>query len=100
MRNEVKRELFIGLQYFIILLVAVGVAFFAMLPSGGNGEYSQAINIHEAWKDIEPYVYQVLLAFTVLSVARLHYCWVRDAMLMDCCVNSFGCIDVLTYWSA
>ena len=70
MRNEVKRELRIGAQYFVILLVAVVVAFFAMLPSGGNGEVAQAINLNEAWKNIEPYVYQVLLAFTVLSVAR------------------------------
>jgi hypothetical protein len=71
MRDVLEREISASIQFFIIMLFALVVAFFWMLPGGGNGEYAVAINMTEAWKNVAPYVNSVLLIFVALSVLRL-----------------------------
>jgi hypothetical protein len=71
MVSVLKRELYVSVQFLLIVFVALVVAFFGMLPGGGGGELVEAINISEAWKNVNPYVQSVLLIFGVLSVLRL-----------------------------
>lgn len=73
MKVQVKREVIIGLQYLVMLLLALVVAFFAELPSGGSGdgELILAISLMEEWSNVAPYAYQVLAAFAALGAARL-----------------------------
>jgi len=71
MLGVLKRELYISVQFLLIVLVALISAFFGMLPGGGDGEFAEAINISEAWKNVDPYVKSVLSIFSVLSVLRL-----------------------------
>jgi len=71
MRKELKRELSFSVQYFVMVLVALVVAFFGMLPGSGSGEFADAINLNEAWKNVDPYVKSVLLIFSALCVVRL-----------------------------
>lgn len=71
MGSSLKRELFVSVQFLLIVFVALVVAFFGMLPGGGDGEFAVTVNISEAWKNIDPYVKSVLLTFSVLSVLRL-----------------------------
>jgi hypothetical protein len=68
MREYVKRELFVAVQYFVILILTVVLAFnVEMSQYSGDGSH---INMSEAWKNVEPYVRQVLLVFAVLSTLR------------------------------
>lgn len=69
MKELIKRELLIGAQYLMLLRFALVVAFFAEITKSGVD--SDAINIAEAWKSIEPYVVQVVKAFVVLTLIRL-----------------------------
>ena len=71
MTDILKRELYISIQFLLIAFVALIVAFFGMLPGGGDGEFPVAINISEACKNVAPYVRLVLLTFGVLSILRL-----------------------------
>ena len=71
MVSVLKREFYVSVQFLLIVLVALIVAFFGMLPGGGDGESVEAINISEAWENVDPYVKSVLLIFSVLSVLRL-----------------------------
>ena len=71
MASILKRELFISAQFLLIAWVALLAAFFGMLPGGGGGEFAEAVNISEAWKNVDPYVKTVLTIFGVLSVLRL-----------------------------
>ncbi len=71
MTRILKRELYVSVQFLLIILVALVAAFFGMLPGGGDGEFAVAINISEAWKNVDPYVKSVLSIFCVLSVLRL-----------------------------
>jgi hypothetical protein len=48
MTHELKRELSLSLQYFVMVIVALVAAFFGMLPGSGDGEYVVAINLNEA----------------------------------------------------
>jgi hypothetical protein len=69
MAGSLRREFYISLQYLLMVLVALIVAFFWMLP--GGGVFAEAINLKEAWKNVDPFVKSVLLAFSVLCVLRL-----------------------------
>jgi hypothetical protein len=71
MASILKRELYVSVQFLLIVLVALVAAFFGMLPGGGDGEFAEAVNISEAWKNVDPYVKSVLSIFCVLSVLRL-----------------------------
>jgi threonine/homoserine/homoserine lactone efflux protein len=71
MKDKIEREISATVQFFIILIIAIVLAFFWMLPSGGSGEFANAINLKEAWKNIAPYVNGVLLVFGGLSILRL-----------------------------
>ncbi len=71
MASILKREFYVSVQFLLIVLVALVAAFFVMLPGGGDGEFAVAINIAEAWKNIDHYVKSVLSIFCVLSVLRL-----------------------------
>ena len=71
MASILKREFYVSVQFLLIALIALVVAFFGMLPGGGDGEFAIAVNISEAWKNIDPYVKSVLLIFSVLIVLRL-----------------------------
>ncbi len=70
MRKELKRELSLSIQYFVMVFVALVAAFFGMLPGSGDGEIADAINLKEAWRNVDPYVKSVLLIFSALSVIR------------------------------
>ncbi len=71
MASILQRELYVSVQFLLIVLVALIVAFFGMLPGSGDGELAEAINMSEAWKNLDPYVKSVLSIFSVLSVLRL-----------------------------
>ena len=71
MGSILKREFYVSVQFFLIVSLALIAAFFGMLPSGGDGEFAEGINISEAWKNVDPYVKSVLTIFSVLSVLRL-----------------------------
>ncbi len=70
--KELKRELFVTLQYLFILVFALVAAFFRVLtPSAENCEdCADAINLAYAWRNFDPYIYSVLLIFFGLSVIR------------------------------
>jgi hypothetical protein len=71
MPKELKREFLLSLQYFLMVLVALVAAFFGVLvPVSSGGETVVAINVAEAWKNVDPYVKSVLLIFSALSVVR------------------------------
>lgn len=73
--KNLKREVAVLIQYLALLSVAQIAAFFWMLPSGfgesQGGELAVMINIGEAWKNVDPYVWSVLLIFGVLGLVRL-----------------------------
>ena len=71
MKDGLRREISASIQFFLILLLALVVAFFWELPRGGSGGVVEAINLKEAWKNFAPYVNSVLLIFGALSVVRL-----------------------------
>ena len=71
MASVLKRELFVSVQFLLIVHIALIAAFVGMLPGGGDGELAVTVNVSEAWKNIDPYVKSVLLTFSVLSVLRL-----------------------------
>jgi hypothetical protein len=71
MARILKREFYVTLQFLLIALVAVIAAFFGMMPGGGDGEFAEAVNISEAWKNVAPYVKSFLSIFAMLSVLRL-----------------------------
>ncbi len=70
MRKELKRELSLSIQYFVMVFVAFVAAFLGMLPGSGDGPLANAINLNEAWRNVDPYVKSVLLIFSALSMAR------------------------------
>ena len=70
MKTELKRELSLSIQYFVMVLVALVAAFFGMLPDSRDGEFVVHINLKEAWRNVDPYVKSVLLIFSALSVVR------------------------------
>ena len=71
MTSILKRELYVSVQFLLIVLVALVAAFFGVLPGGGDGEFAVAINISEAWKNVDSYVKSVLTIFCGLSALRL-----------------------------
>ncbi|HEY0101002.1 MAG TPA: hypothetical protein VGB76_18900 [Pyrinomonadaceae bacterium] len=71
MPKELQREFVSAVQYFLMVLVALVAAFFGVfVPASTGGETVSAINIGEAWKNIDPYVKSVLFIFSSLSVVR------------------------------
>ena len=71
MSSVLKREFYVSVQFLLIVSAALMAAFFGTLPGGGDGELAEAINISEAWKNVDPYVKSVLSIFSVLSLLRL-----------------------------
>ncbi len=71
MASVLRREVYVSVQFLLMVLVALIAAFFGMLPGGGGGEYAEAINLKEAWRNVDSYVKSVLLVFSVLCVLRL-----------------------------
>ncbi len=70
MRKELKRELSLSIQYFVMVFIASVAAFLGMLPGSGDGELAVTINLKEAWRNIDPYVKSVLIIFSMLSGVR------------------------------
>lgn len=82
MRDVLEREMSASIQFFILMLIALVGAFFWMLPGGGSdGEFAEAINLTEAWKNVSPYVSSVLLIFVALSVLRLAAVYLAHSLL-------------------
>jgi len=71
MASILKREFYTGVQFLLMVFVALVVAFFWTLAGHTEGEYAVAINISEAWRNEAPYVNSVLLIFSTLIVVRL-----------------------------
>lgn len=75
--KELKREVVVLIQYLVLLFVAQVAAFLWMLSNALGGseiegeELAEAININEAWKNVDGYVWAVLLFFGALGVVRL-----------------------------
>lgn len=68
MKEEIKRELSIWLQYFAIVLVSIIIGFVAWLSSIAD-ENNQP-NLIETWKQLKPYNIKILIVFVILSSFR------------------------------
>lgn len=72
MMNLLKRELTIGLQYFIFLLLSVQATFIIWVAeTNGASEYPVHINEAEAWKNVAPLAHQLYFTFAVFSILRV-----------------------------
>ena len=65
MAKDLKRELSLSIQYFLMAFIAL-IAPYLKWVFG-----SEAINLTEAWKNIDPYLKTVLLIFLAMCVVRL-----------------------------
>jgi hypothetical protein len=74
MASILKREIYVSVQFLLIVLAAVVVGFFRLVTAyvPGEGEDSAVhINISEMWANEAPYVRSILLIFCVLTVLRM-----------------------------
>ena len=72
MREQIRREVKLGVQYFLLAVVAGLAAFAFALPHGSReGEIAVAVNIREAWLNYEPLLRSWLLGFAFLSIIRI-----------------------------
>jgi uncharacterized BrkB/YihY/UPF0761 family membrane protein len=70
-RNFFRRELSTLAQYLVIALAAGVGAFVWETSPVIQGQYANAINIGEAWRNFKPVLYSWFCAFTVFSLLRL-----------------------------
>ena len=74
MASILKREIYVSIQFLLIVVVAVVVGFFRLVTGyepGGGEDVAAHINISEMWANEAPYVRSILLIFSVLTVLRL-----------------------------
>jgi hypothetical protein len=81
MADVLRREFYVSVQFLLLLLIALVAAFFGALPGGRGGEFVQAINLSEAWKNVAPYVESVLIIFGVLCVLRLAIIFIVHSLI-------------------
>lgn len=72
MAEHMRREVSTWIQYATITLLAAVLTFVYGLPGGKQeGQYAEAINLQEAWRNYAPVVRSWLLIFLLLSTLRL-----------------------------
>ncbi|HEX7317072.1 MAG TPA: hypothetical protein VF297_24450 [Pyrinomonadaceae bacterium] len=72
MSEKIRWEVGAWVQYAALTLVAGVLTFWGALPGGRQtGEYAEAVNIGEAWKNYAPVLRSWLLIFLLLTAARL-----------------------------
>ena len=74
MASILKLEIYVSIQFLLIVVVAVMAGFFRLTVgyTPGRGEdVAVHINMFEMWANEAPYVRSILLIFGVLTVLRL-----------------------------